>query len=53
MTVKELIMELASFSGDTEVVTRDYERIEKVYQGTLTHDNYPYDKPDKSVVILD
>ncbi len=53
MTVKELIMELAPFSGDTEIVTRDFENIESVYQVTLTHDNYPYGKPDNTVVVLD
>lgn len=53
MTVKELIIELAQFPGDMEVVDCDYDAIGRVRQGTLTHDNYPYNKPDRTVVVIE
>lgn len=53
MTVKELICELSQFPEDMEVMDRGYDDIEKVYESTWTHTNYPYDKPDKQVIIID
>lgn len=26
--------------------------IEKIYLGIWTHDNYPYNKPDKEILII-
>lgn len=52
MTVKELINELQKYPEDMEVMDACYIDIEKVYEGTWEHTNYPYDKPDKQVVII-
>lgn len=52
MTVKELIEKLKEFPEDMEVMDTMYYHIESVYEGTWTHTNYPYDKPDKQVVII-
>lgn len=52
MTVKELINELQKYPEDMEVMDMNYMDIEKVYETTLEHTNYPYDKPDKQVVII-
>ena len=51
MTVKELIDRLKNFPEDMEVVD-EYEEITDVYKGILMHNNYPYDKPDKEVVVI-
>lgn len=51
MTVKELINKLKEYPEDMEVMV-DYMDIESVYDGTWMHTNYPYDKPDKQVVII-
>lgn len=53
MTVKELIEALQQFPDDMEVLSACYEEIENVYEGTWVHSNYPYNKPDKQVVLLD
>lgn len=52
MTVKELIKRLEQFSEDMEVVDAGYMDIESVYESTWIHTNYPYDKPNKQVVII-
>lgn len=52
MTVKELIEELQKFPEDMEVLLADYETVEEVFEGTWTHTNYPYNKPDRQVVCL-
>ena len=52
MTVEELIKELEKFPKNMEVMDAMYYDIESVYEGTWTHTNYPYDKPDKQVVII-
>lgn len=52
MTVKELIDKLKQFPEDMEVMDTAYYDIEDVYEGTWMHTNYPYDKPDKQVVII-
>lgn len=53
MTVKKLIDKLKEFPEDLEVMGADYMDIEHVYERTWTHTNYPYNKPDKQVVIID
>lgn len=52
MTVGELIKGLEKFPKDMEVMNANYSEIENVYEGTWVHTNYPYDKPDKQVVII-
>lgn len=52
MTVGELIKELSKYDKDMEVMDTMCYEIESVYEGTWTHTNYPYDKPDKQVVII-
>ena len=52
MLVAELIKELEKFPKNIEVMNADYSEIENVYEGTWVHTNYPYDKPDKQVVII-
>ena len=52
MIVKELINKLKQFPEDMEVVDAAYMDIESVYEGTWTYTNYPYDKSDKQVVVI-
>lgn len=52
MTVKELIEKLQEFPEDMEVVDMIFEDIETVCEKTWQHTNYPYDKPDKQVVMI-
>lgn len=52
MTVKELIKQLSQFPDDMEVLDACYKEIEYVYESTWTHSNYPYNKPDKQVVLI-
>ena len=52
MTVKELIDKLKHFPEDMEVMDTTYMDIEDVCERTWMHTNYPYDKPDKQVVII-
>lgn len=52
MTVKQLIEILKEFPEDMEVMDTMYYGIESVYESTWTHTNYPYDIPDKQVVII-
>lgn len=51
-TVQDLIDELGKFPKDMEVRDYDFERIDKAEIKTWTHNNYPYDKPDKDYVCL-
>lgn len=51
-TVQDLINELEKFPRNMEIRDYDFEKIEKVYVKTWTHDNYPYDKPDKDYVCI-
>ena len=53
MLVGELIKELEKFSENMEVMDAGYLEIENVHEETWKHTNYPYDKPDKQVVIID
>ena len=52
MTVKQLIEELKQFPENMEVMDTSYYDIENVYEGTWEDTNYPYNKPDKKVVII-
>lgn len=52
MTVEDLIKELEKFPKNMEVMDSAYIAIESAYEGTWTHTNYPYDKPNKQVVII-
>lgn len=52
MTVEELIKNLEKFPKDMEVMDSGYMDIESVYEGTWIHTNYPYDKPNRQVVII-
>ena len=52
MTVKELIDKLKQFPEDMEVMDYLYMDIEDVHERTWEDTNYPYDKPDKQVVII-
>ena len=52
MNVEELIAELSKFPGDMHVCDVCYIEIEGVAEKTWEHTNYPYDKPDKQVLVL-
>ena len=52
MTVGELIGKLEKFPNEMEVMDAGYMEIENVYEGTWTDTNYPYNKPNKQVVII-
>ena len=52
MTVKELIGELQKYPEDMEVMCAGHVDIEEVFETTWQHTNYPYNKPDKQVVII-
>lgn len=52
MTVEQVIAELSKYPKDWEVYDGNWELVEKVYQETWEHTNYPYDKPAKQVVII-
>ena len=52
MTVKELIDKLKQFPEDMEVMDYLYMDIEDVHERTWEDTNYPYDKPDKQVVVI-
>ena len=51
-TVQDLINELEKFPRNMEIRDYDFEKIEKVCVKTWTHNNYPYDKPDKNYVCI-
>ena len=52
MTVKELIDILQTFPIEMEVVDMSYIDIEDVSIKTWTHSNYPYNQPDRQVVMI-
>lgn len=52
MTVKELVDRLREFPEDMEVMCSGHMDIEEVFETTWQHTNYPYNKPDKQVVII-
>lgn len=53
MTVKELIERLKEFPEDMEVMNDMYLEIYNVRRGVWVHSNYPYDKPDREVIIIE
>lgn len=52
MKVKELIEELEKFDGELEVYDSSGFEVEGVKEDTWTHDNYPYNLPDKQIVKI-
>ena len=52
MTVGEIKKELEKFDDDMEVMDSMYMPIEWIKEATWTHTNYPYDKPDKQIVMI-
>ena len=52
-TVGDLIMELMRFPFDMEVRDMSLDKIEKVYQRTWTDTNYPYNQPDKEIIVIE
>lgn len=52
MTVCELKEELNKYDDDMEVYDCTGYEVEGVTEKTWTHDNYPYDKPDKQIVVI-
>lgn len=53
MTKKELIEKLEPFPDDMEVYDYSYMEVEDVKEGVWEHTNYPYDKPDKKIIIIE
>ena len=53
MTKKELIEKLEPFPDDMEVYDYLYMEVENVKEGVWTDTNYPYDKPDKKIIIIE
>lgn len=51
-TVEDLINKLQEFPLDMEIRDYDFETIEDVIIKTWTHNNYPYNLPDKDYVCL-
>lgn len=52
MTVKELVAELSKFPDDMPVCDTCYDEIENVDERTWEDTNYPYNKPDKQILVL-
>ena len=52
-TVQDLINELKKFPLEMEVRDYCFDKIEEVKIKTWTHDNYPYNLPDKDYVCLE
>ena len=53
ITVKELIQQLSQYPDDMEVFDVGLMEIENVRETTWTRNNYPYDKPDKQILVID
>ena len=53
MKVKELIEKLQQFDENLRVVDDYYLEIEKVEERTWVDSNYPYDRPDEQVVVIE
>lgn len=51
MTVKELKDILSQFDEDLEVVDNCFEEVE-VREVTFVHSNYPYNLPDKNMLMI-
>lgn len=52
MSVNELIERLKKFDGDLEVVDMGYDDISDVAESTWVHSNFPYNLPDKKVIMI-
>ena len=52
-TVQDLINELKKFPLEMEVRDYCFDKIEEVKIKTWTHDNYPYNLPDKDYVCIE
>lgn len=52
-TVQDLINELKKFPLEMEVRYYCFDKIEEVKIKTWTHDNYPYNLPDKDYVCIE
>ena len=52
-TVQDLINELKKFTLEMEVRDYCFDKIEEVKIKTWTHDNYPYNLPDKDYVCIE
>lgn len=52
MTVRELIEELSKYDDDMEVYDCSLNEVEEVAEKTWVHSNYPYNKPDKQIVVI-
>ena len=52
MRVCDLIKELGKYDGDLEVYDCSGYEVEGVEEKTWTDNNYPYDKPDKQIVVI-
>lgn len=53
MTVQELIDQLEKFPKDMRVIDSSCMDIERVFEMPFTHDNYPYNKPDEQVIVIE
>lgn len=52
LKVSELIELLSKFDSDLEVYDISGNEVEGVEERTWTHTNYPYDKPDKQIIVI-
>ena len=52
MKVKDLIEALKKFNPDLRVLDDYYIEINEVKEITLVDSNYPYDRPDEQVVVI-
>ena len=52
MKVCELIKELSKYDDDMEVYDCSGYEVEGVENRTWIDSNYPYDKPDKQIVVI-
>lgn len=52
MSVSQLIDMLKKMPQDLEVYDSSWELVEYVCTATWEHTNYPYDKPDKEIVMI-
>ena len=52
MTVSQLIDDLKKLPQHYEVYDGNWEPVEYVCTATWEHTNYPYNKPDKEIVVI-
>lgn len=53
MKVKELISELSKYDPEREVYDYDYTPIVCVHEKLWVDGNYPYDRPDEKMLVVD